>query len=438
MKNILIVSSLISILVLSGCSRSGKPRPGKIDLNDIQKSTLTSEQKAEKMALAGEQLVSPVSFMYADYVFDQALVQDSKNFRAQFYKALLAQVVVYRGIVKRVEPYIKTQSTKVEQNRYDRWIKNQPNSGLKSFLLDNSNLPDIKDEKSFQAFLDTVTAGYETYRTFLKTNKNSMNLTLNVNDSKEISRRVKAGKEECSWKNPEPGIYDPSECVLTDVLEIKVDQADAEVMQQVAAGMEMYHIMLNSYDMSGLINANKVLPENATPAQIFAYLNQIPDFGQLRSEQKLGRVTEMGSDVVAGMKYAMENYKMLCPEGTHTEKARKGHIIENSICMYDVNVPDSKNRVEKLIASMTQILGGGVVLGKVGHDIRDDSIVTANFNYTALLKNPVQDLKKQFPTSFNRCGNPVALADKTMGGLYADGDAEDKLTRTGKLGASCE
>ncbi len=197
--------------------------------------------------MAGEQLATPTGFMYADVVLDQALSQDPDNKKAQFYKAFLAQPMALQGILARIKPLANLKPETKKQ--YEEAISGLPNSGLKTFLFDGQE--DIKTEKDAQAFVDEIHQGQEKFRQFLKANKD-LELTLNLNDW-AIQGSVKKAMDDCAVNQVTAGVYEIKKCDLTHTLEVKLNRADIEALQQITAGLQIYTAMLNSYDASGTI-----------------------------------------------------------------------------------------------------------------------------------------------------------------------------------------
>lgn len=229
-KTLVIMASFTAILACtknkSSDTHAGVSDDGKgtktINTNEILENKETSSaEKAEMLALAGEQLVGPTGFMYADVVFDQALSLDAENKRAQFYKAFLATPLSLRGIYSRVKPLVQAAGEK-EMNEYEQTIKEFPASAVTTFLLDGPN--DLKTERDIQGFLTQVYDATDRFRTFLKNNK-SLDLTLNVNDYGMMPSLKKAA-EDCAIDQVESGVFELKECDLKDALKIKMNRGD--------------------------------------------------------------------------------------------------------------------------------------------------------------------------------------------------------------------
>lgn len=104
MKTILKTTVLATSLVLALTACSEKEDKTKIHAD--------ASMKADELADAGEQLVSPYTFMLSDKVFDMALEKDPSNKKAQFYKAFVKRMMVLKGIVKRIAPLMNASSPK--------------------------------------------------------------------------------------------------------------------------------------------------------------------------------------------------------------------------------------------------------------------------------------------------------------------------------------
>ena len=173
---LLVSFSLVGLTACTGKKSKDNKGSKTIDTNLIQKNSSSLTDSAENLALSAEQLISPLSFMYADLIFDMALKNDPNNKRAQVYKTILKPLVYMKGSMKRIKPLIPLL-TKEEQREYNKFIKDYPESALKTFLLDGKE--DLNSEADVQVFLDGYRDQWEQVRLFMKDNKN-LNIDLNV------------------------------------------------------------------------------------------------------------------------------------------------------------------------------------------------------------------------------------------------------------------
>lgn len=417
----LVVFSTIAALV--GCTaNNGKKsnvKSGVITLNStsiMNDSSLSSVEKAEKLALAGEQLVSLTGFMYADVVLDQALRYDPNNKRAQFYKAFLATPMALRGIMARIKPL--ATSTPDHRRQYEQSLKSIPNSGLKTFLLDGQ--PDIKTEKDIQGFFDQIYTVQDNYRNFLKNNK-SLELTLNMPEW-GIDHSYNKASESCLAEQISEYEYVVRDCDLTHIFEVKINRADIETLQQIAAGMQIYLATFVSYDATGAISADrKFKNKKVSNREIYKELAKNSDFGKLRNAQALQKITTLGSDLVAGLRYAVEIQNELCPNGEEQVGVREGHLFENSFCIHNEN--EDGTTLEDTLKVVEAVLAGQSLQITYGSNKENKTEIKP----AAILQNPIADLKALRPV-YNNCDKIQAVSDDTLGGLFPHNDANEVLS----------
>jgi hypothetical protein len=215
---------LMTASTLAACSKQAvTSHSSTTNLNSaaiLADQTLSPADKAEKLALAGEQLTTPTGFMYADMVFDQALAQDSTNKRAQFYKAFLATPMATRGILARVKTL--ALSDPKANTEYNQIVAHLPNSALKTFLLAGND--DIRTEKDIQTFADSLYQAQDKFRIFLKNNKN-LEMTLNLNDW-ALQSQLKKALNECEVTQTAEGSYKIQQCDFSKALQYQMNRAD--------------------------------------------------------------------------------------------------------------------------------------------------------------------------------------------------------------------
>lgn len=442
MKYLILLAATIGLVTACSQFESKKSQTEvtKIDTNKIQNNrNLTVEQRAEQLALAGEQLMSFGGFVYAEDVFNQALIVDAKNQRAMFYKKLLGPIMTLRGVMARVEPLVKKDANAVAD--YDNALKDLPNSSVRDFLLEGK--PDIKTEKDVQKLFDAQYAAYNDFRVYLKENKD-LNLTLNL-PSQAWDQRFKTHAHICTVTHDGNGIYN-SECKTNlKVFQIKLERADIEAMQQVIAGVQIYQAIFNAYDVSGvhdLILDNSKNNTTYTDEEIVNILKGNQDFGKLRADQQLTSIIGMGKDGLAGVRWAVKKQKELCPEPkkdtfiTGEDQMefkmvrRPGTLFEDGICIDDgANTSDPLEKTLKMV----ELALNGNPMNVYGTDRFTGQEIQTQVRYSQILSQPIKDLKAQAPTKYTKCGKASQLPDQTIGGLFVLGDANNYLTRTGSL-----
>lgn len=423
-KSLVVVASL-SAMVACSPSNNSNTKNGITTLNSgsiMADKALSSAEKAEKLALAGEQLTTPTGFMYADLVFDQALSLDSNNKKAQFYKAFLATPMSLRGIMARVKPLAYSHpKTKKE---YDEAVKNLPNSGLKTFLFDGT--ADIKNEKDIQGFVAQIHDAQDQFRTFLKNNK-SMELTLNVNDW-AIQGSMQKTLEDCAVTQVSEGVYDVKKCDLTNALEVKINRADVEALQQIASGMQIYLATLISYDATGTIAiSRKYEGKQVSNKTLYKELSQNADFGKLINGNALKNIVGMGIDAVAGVRWAVQIQNELCQYGQENANNRKGFLFGKGLCVKSENEDGSK--LEDVLKIVDTVLAGQTIEVKVGKNEEIQTVAKP----IAVLENPIADLKSLRPV-YNSCDKIQSVSDDTIGGIFPNHDGNEALASGSECG----
>lgn len=414
----------MTAIVLAGCSNSSSNGlNGSINAGAVLKDkSLTPQSKAEKLADASEQLLSAQGFDYANDVADLALEQDATNVKAAFIKAVLAPIMAQRGIAARVAPLAQ-----LDQKSADSYsdalakLDEQPDSTLKSFVLDGQ--PDIKDETDVQAYLDSQAEAFGQIRNFAKTHKTSEIVMLGTDI--EIPALIQRHRALCTVSYIGGYQYKlncPSEVKM---LQTTIDRGDLEVIQQYAAGMELYLSLYNSYDLTGAIqvaqdNATKKGQPQPSPKDILDQLLASPKFGTLRAGNGFAKVKALGADAITGLRWIMANQSKLCPMGSENPHNRIGALINTGICIES----SKQTQINSTIRKVEAALAGSLVATTIQ---TEQGPVQTVLKPSALLDQPIADLRSLKPVSLSSCGKVSSLGDATIGGLFPQADANDFL-----------
>ena len=411
---------ILSLGLLTSCveEKTSKSMLGKkgVDINSIMESKASASVKAEQLALAAEQLLTPSGFIYADMILDQALTLDPNNKRAGLYKSFLAGSMATKGILARVKPLADKDPE--SKKKLAEMIEKMQEGSLKKFLLDGK--PEIKDEKDVQAFADSVINGLGKFRQFLKSNKN-LEIELNVNDYMTSAGRSYSYSSYCNTYPTANGNYETDcytneeESVNTTPSKFSLNRADIEGLQHITAGYQIYGSLLNSYSVSGAIGvAKNAANRNKPTSQIWKELSRDADFGKLRNDV-FARIPELGTDAIIGVRWALSVQDQLCPSGAEVSNARPGMLFGKGVCFKQPTTD-----LEKALDFVELALQGQKVPVRLG--MIDTEVVPK-----AILSNPVKDLKALKPV-FNDCGKVAAVSDDTLNGLFPHGDLNDALS----------
>ncbi|MFL5784284.1 MAG: hypothetical protein ACJ76H_06745 [Bacteriovoracaceae bacterium] len=422
MKVISSLAVVVSLGLVTACNEniqktSLDQNKKQVNTEKILASDLPSSQKAEQLALAAEQLLTPSGFIYADMILDQALKLDPANKRAGIYKAFLAAPMSAKGILARIKPLAdKDLQTK---KQLEDLIAKLPAGNYKNFLLDGKG--DISNEQGVQAFADSVVNGLGKLREFAKANKN-LEITLNVNDYLTKPEMYEYHASYCSTYPDSQGNY-TTECNNDDFVsrnqapsQFSMNRGDFEAVQHIAAGYQIYGSLLNSYSLSGAINVGKNASENPKPtSQIWKELVRDADFGKLRNDV-FSKIPQLGSDAIIGVRWAMSLQNQLCPAGRAQSGSRPGMLVASGIC-----INGDRNVIEDTLKMAELALSGGRISVRLG---MNDTEVAPK----ALMDSPIQDLKELKP-AFNKCGKLTSISNDSLNGLFPNHDVNDTLAQ---------
>ena len=402
---------------------------------EVEKKNLVTvdsvKMDAEELALAGEQLISGYNFMLADYVFQQSLAKDPNNFRAQFYTNFLKSLMSLKGIVTRVRPYLR------ETGQLSRWedsVRKSPDSAMKSFLL--SGREDISNLAGLQEVLMDFRDGIGAFRNFLRQNQDQeFKVNLNPDLLKGItlgeeSRRycyVKEADNMNGLKIIESGEvanehFKPTkivvECDFKNFLTRTLNSADMVALTQYYSGIYLTLTMYTGYTIEGI---EKVLSqpnfEKLSSRQKQKLFESIPTLGKLHPREKLSQVVALGSDLLAALNWTVDHQNQLCPKGAGGFNQRPGRLFPDGICVTETN-----DQGERLTAILEAVLRGPI---QADLENQDGVKVRTEVDYLAWFRNPVKDLRNVSPMTYDNNDCVTALKDKTLGGIFVQGDAEE-------------
>jgi hypothetical protein len=444
-KNVLkSVISATLLATLASCS-NGANKSGLTSIDALSiasDATLTKEQKAEKLAKASEQLLTAQGFAYASDVADLSLQTDSANIRAQFIKAILAPIMAHKGIYKRVKPLsdLDVKATEEYAKSLAKFEEETPNSTVKEFLLDGQ--ADIKTESDIQAYLDSISDSFKAIREFAKNNKNS-ELTFTASDSL-YQAMMNRSQKACEVRQTGNYQYETNCPDIKNVMEIGLNRADFEAIQQMASGNELYFALVNSYNLTGAIDkALSSQGKTEDTQKVIEDLLKNKEFATLRGGNGFQKVKSMGLDAIAGARWIMKNKNTLCPMGATHPKNRVGMLLNNGLCVEKSNAAEDSKSLS---------LASDVLMGKVMENVeigRQESwkyVGTAwpNGEYkkivkegyitsvkpVAIFESPIADLRNILPQTYDKCGKATSFKDSSLAGVFVKNDLNALLLKT--------
>lgn len=409
----LLVATLCSVLFFS-CEKEKKVIVEKlVPANESQKIEVNDQMSSEELALAAEQLITPNSFMYADIVLDKALQKDPNNFRALFYKKLLAMPMLLKGARARTEGFIK--------------IDNYPTDvALRKFFNDGKK--DIYNLKDLQSEIVKFRKAANDLRQFVKSNINVNDFVIHLNPDTLRFDEAFDYRRHC-WleeSNDNSSVY---VCDTENIYKIKLNAGDMTALSQIFAGQFLYFTLATAYSVEGIERLFEVMENNVlTEKQIIELAKSIPTLGKLKEDHALSDIKSLGVDAIAAFKWVKENASSLCPKGPGQFNQRRGFLFPEGLCVERSAEADNNLKLaENLLAGTTLV---------VMKD-RNCNQKYVRVNATSLFTNPVADLRQLAPVEYNQHDRPSKLADPTYGGTFVDGDADEYVfTKCGREGGS--
>lgn len=404
-----IVKALLMVGLVTQMACESKKSEG-LDAGSKKQVYINASMTADQLVEAGEQLITPTQFMNADLVFDMALQQDPNNFKALFYKKLLASFMVNKGILARVKPLVVKHGNIKE---FEKTVNGLPDMPLTRFLLDGKE--DMKSVTDVQSHLSNYQTALNDFRRFLIENQEQQ-LTIEIS-STHIENLLKQGDGfECTQISAADGNYH-FECDIRDIAKRKLSMADFMAIRQMLAGSVLFLNFYTAYSFEGIEALSALNIKEGTPSDQVANLvsEKFPQLGKLRSQNLLKETVSLGSDLVSAGRWAITYQNKLCPKGIETPNQRKGYVFHKGICV--TNSDEALRSLAVLEQALSSTMNLKIVPNQPEFEI----------DYLAWFKNPVQDLVSLAPKTTNSCGEATSLRDNTLGGLFVNGDAEKAL-----------
>ena len=426
------IATLFVATALTGCLSKSNKSTVRLDQSTITTdAALSDSEKSEKLALAGEQLITPSSFMHADFLFELALKYDSSNIRAQFYRAFLGPQMALKGSLAKTK-YIYSLDPQSKAD-YDEFLTKLPNSEIRSFLTDSTE--EIRTEKSAQVLLTEVYDQFDKFRLFLKANKN-MDLTLNLNPL-AFTDKIQEEEYQCAVDVVGEGVYDLTNCRYDDLWQAKLDRADIEALQHMAAGVQLYLTAYIAYDLSGLNDVRiKFQDLDVDDNVLFRTLLQNKDFGVLRDPRFFANIKGMGLDYVSAARWAANLQEQLCANESTRTNQRRGQLFHKGICLFDRQAEwnysqdtgwtktyiqtkeEAKDDFLDTLSIVEAVVSGQLIKQGFG----DNNVYETDVKLGAFIENPIKDLR-DLDLIFNECGDVARTIDPTLNGMFPNGDA---------------
>lgn len=412
MKTLFRVFLTVSAILAMGCQPNEKVIEKTIEkpVTDEKIVKVDETMTDAELADSGEQLLTFHTFPLAEKAFQMALIKNPDNLKAQFYtEGFLKVYTVYKGILTRIKPFVRKQGKLKE---LENVINSIPNVPARKYFLDGTE--DIKTVSDMQNFFFEHQQNWNGFRKWLIKNYDK-SLTLNLDPLFLLINTGIEAKYSCDMIDEASG---KAICNYNNVFQKKLGPADLMGLRQMVGGMVLYFSFFTSYNMEGFDKLATLDPDGKLSGkQSYQYLMDVnSNIFTLRQKNLLRETISIGSDFSESAKYAIKYQKELCPKGPQVTRQRKGYLFHDGICVV------ADNEVDRSLQMLEQILSGPVKTTMMN---RHGQNVETNVDFLSWFRNPTTDLKTIGPAEFDSCGRVSKLADKTLGGIYKDKNAED-------------
>ncbi len=426
-----------------------------IDINYVFNNTKISNiKKAEILVSAGEQLLVPAGITYADSLFNTALLKDPGNIKANFYRRMLAPIMVFKGYHRRVKNLTYSKGSKRDIESYNSALEGMPSEGgFKDFLNGESWQKPFKNVSDIQKLMDDAVRKFDLLRLFLK--KTSIKQAtipivhfLNIHEG-ESNKSFNDVAKLCNVTQLNIGKFEIAPCKYISVEKKVVDNTDLQGLKGITAGMEILFAISSSYNLNGALDVasenskrEDQQKEKLTDKELFKILRNNKKFGKLRNRSHLAVVPDLAGDIYAAVKWYRKLDSKLCKRdhrvyyGSNKEYSWTDDVsVERPNNLLDGVCASPRDENEWLDVSkkVELALSGSFFISEVKRiDYSPKSTVgmvrkkTYKFNVLAPFFNPVNDISVLLPSKFDKCGDADNIGDDpTLLGIFPDGDAQD-------------
>ena len=366
-------------------------------------------KSATELIEAAEQLFGPYTFMLTHKMATHALEKDPTLFKAQFYYYLTKKFEAFRGVFYKIDPVL----TAKEKANFNKFLnKDLPNSPIKAFLTEKIG-PQFKTRSEVQSVMTEYFNSTAEFYRFIKKNETQA-LELNVNPyvfEKQIKDRM---KDSCKVTETD-GQYEFI-CDISEIATVKLNMADFIGMRAIAAGEILYGILQTSYSLDGIDKLDLDENKNLTSKQKTELLFSNPKFGKLLPKNLLGMVKEIGSDMSAASKWAMQHQNEIC-------KPRPGYLYDSGLCT------KNNDETQKMLVFLDSSLGGQLIDVDLKVSDNPEQKESVKLDLFKIFENPIQDLRQIKPINW-QCDKATSFSDNTIGGLFVENNANRYLLET--------
>ena len=341
-------------------------------------------EAAEQYAVLGEMVIRSKGIQAADPIFTKALGQDGANRRANFYSSLTKPLVALKGFLPRVEPLLDA-GMGPQVDKMKAQLANLKMGKALKFIQMQDNQRAFGSTYELQRYLRTTLLPVllESADKLEKISTEST-LELGMNISQLGATHLTA---------------DGNHTVLM--------QDDLKTMRGAVLAFADDIRLKTAYSMEGLEQIQKTIKKSGktlTTREVVELFMESRPFLKLERDQQLGELAASGGEV---LKHAMDLA-----------------TAESELCGRAVGKSCEGAGIIQGIQDGIDLLAGPREIA-----IGNQKVV---IDVTRLLADSPKDLKDFLPKHFDNRGEAVNVPDKTMGGLFPNGDIIEKLKGLGK------
>jgi len=362
------------------------------DTEDIRNDTSTdNKEKAKRLAKIGELLLeTPRGAELAAEIFEEALSFDQENGKANFYAAILKPIHALKGTAYRLTKIVTAKAMGDLIEDILSGIGNRDTQNLVSDFLTEARLGDMfKTVSEFQAFLASEflpALRLSDERLAIVENTENFNLTFNYKH----------------WQN---GWHFRRS--------VSFDQAEVRSFRVALKGIATYTKLISAYNVDAALPLRDQFSNRrgVTLKEVVDAIQMQPKALTL-NENAGNMLTSILNDISDSIEGLRTIARIL-----NSDKIRDGYLLH----------PFKSHRhyanFIKGLNVASDILAGPMAVDIGERKDKKGEEVSVVFNFTALLSNPVSDLKTLMPTEFDKDGKKAAVfPDLSFGGTIPNGD----------------
>lgn len=418
---------LISLLLAVSCVRKEKERVLVIPPEDAETDATTgpnqNKVRAEKLVNSAEELLSPIGFMLADQILDQALKNDPGNRKAQFYKLSLAPLMKMRGMFVRMAP-IRDLAPKMYEDM------STTTAALGDFLRDRSGGPAFRNEADFQKLLEEIQAEQKKIGEFISRNRGFITRIV-VSHVHQFEKMLRG----CAVSRMSRNSYRISPCSQLQQIKLRMNRGDWEAFYQAALGARMTAAVALSYNLEGALSFASVWRQRKhvdkrdfKAKEKVELMDQHPNAGKLLAQHQLDVVRERSVDAYTGIKWLFDAQTQLClPPSSKREEHVFRRICLNKVASVGPAFMTSASALDLFRNSISGSGGSAPTIKPFKGRISGREMDEVRMDLLAPIKYPLEDLRILAPRTFDACGNKTSFGDPTLGGVFPNANADEIL-----------